>query len=321
MQEVDPPLRAALGPDLAEGLIQGRPDRDGRGVKVDSATALLLRPGGGLRSVEREHALLKVPTRRGSPPAGRDHVAVLVGRERDGQAAVFCSVHLHPPGQIERGGMSYWDYLEPLRRAIERVAAVPETGSGLAAPCFLVGDFNVAPEEFISLTRSHPFWGCFAACAPEGGDTAHETNPSVRGDFAIISGGRWHGQALGPPDFRSFERYADLVTATADSQIRLPKLVPALEQAVAACQRAALGLRHAGPHAEPDGPHRSDPVKPLLDKALSSLRRAQQQLGVRRERSLTRRHRKGLLTSDHRPLHFEGYTSSIASDRSGETST
>jgi len=103
----------------------------------------------------------------------RDHLVVLVERPSDGRRAVFCSVHLHPPQQIERARAKYLDYLTPLRTAIEKAAAGGDSavehdsgsnpGSLGSIDCFLVGDFNVSPEEFRSRTQHCDFWSNAAA--------------------------------------------------------------------------------------------------------------------------------------------------------------
>jgi len=319
IQEADPLFCAALGPDLSRDLIQGSPDRDGRGVRVDSATALLLKQGRGIRAVQSEHAQLTIPMRRGCL-ATRDHVAVLVERESDGQVAVFCSVHLHPPGQVERAGLEYLDYLLPLRAAIGTAAEVSELGSRFHAPCFLVGDFNVDPEEFKARTQEDPFWSAFDVCIPDGGHTAHVSNPCASGDFAIVAGGVWQGRALGAPDFSGYERYVDRITAAANAQIHGADALQIFKRAVASCQKAASGLHHSGLMTELGGQVQRNewqPAELMVHKALSTLQGGQRQLNKELRQWRTRRHRKGIMSSDHRPLHFTGCISSIAAEAEG----
>lgn len=312
LQEVDPLLHSALGPSLAGELIHGHPDRDGRGIVVNSTAALLLHPGRGLKAIRSERTTLQLRSRVGGKLVSRDHMAVLVERVTDGQRAVFCSVHLHPPSQIESCGKKYLRYLEPLQNAISRSGAA--TGTEVQLPCFLVGDFNVAPAEFLARTDGDPFWRQFEVCTAEGGDTAHCTNPAASGDFALSLGGVWQGAALGQPDFSAYERYVERVTVTANRRLRLTGALEACRRAAISCEDA---LAHVGSVAPSPGgeagneqnhvagqPHAAEPA---LATALDASRRGQRRLTQQLNGVLARRHRKGILTSDHRPLQFAGY--------------
>ena len=73
----------------------------------------------------------------------------------------------------------------------------------------------------------------FQSIVPEGGATAHSSNPSMQGDFAVTTAGEWQGmskyrgsggthcmtpslvpagKAMGSPGFQIFERYAAQVS-------------------------------------------------------------------------------------------------------------
>jgi len=200
VQEMDPLFRAALGERLSAQLLHGDNDRDGRGIEVESTSALLLHPDSGIRPLRTEQALLQFSTRP-RVTVQRDHTVVLVERPFDGRRMVFCSVHLHPPQMIERARTGYLKYLAPLRTAIERAAAggdsavERDSGSTLGGlggvGCFLVGDFNVSPEEFRSRTQHCDFWNKFNVCVPDGGETASPTNPCGTGVslLLLVAGG------------------------------------------------------------------------------------------------------------------------------------
>ena len=86
----------------------------------------------------------------------RDHSIALV--EHDGQQLVVSSVHLHPPEMISKT-MQYTKYLEPLERAVTSLAGVNKDGK-LQSPCLLLGDFNIAPEQFRQMaSMTSGFWG------------------------------------------------------------------------------------------------------------------------------------------------------------------
>ncbi|CAJ1327808.1 unnamed protein product [Effrenium voratum] len=200
VQEADPLFCRALGD--VQPLLRGQDDLDGRGVQVESCSALVL---GNARLLCREQAVLSRPLFR-RRRCSRDHTVALVERP-DGQRLVVCSVHLHVP---------FWDmtclpfkrYLQPLRRAVEAAAGVEE--GRLQTPCLLLGDFNVDPEHFKELLGVSRFWDQFQIVTP-GSRTAHASNPAVRGDFALVTKGLWQGRALGPENFEAFERHAERV--------------------------------------------------------------------------------------------------------------
>jgi len=278
VQEADMSFRTSVGDAISSSAIFGQNDVDARGIEVEAYTALAF-PRGGVKTLRQERTKLVVGRRRGVP-AARDHVAVLVERESDGQQVVFCSVHLHPSSMIRQGTTSYLQYLRPLQRAIERAALIPgsEGSQGLQVPCFLVGDFNDDPDGFRSRTGADPFWSQFELAVPEGGDTAHSSNPAVRGDFAICAGGAWRGRCLGSTDFGAFERHAGRVVHAADQYVRLDKELSAAQQQVASASGAKL----------------------------ASWQRQERRLRRELEQLLARQLRRSILSSDHRPLSFTG---------------
>mmetsp|Transcript_103073 Transcript_103073/g.204639 ORF Transcript_103073/g.204639 Transcript_103073/m.204639 type:complete len:425 (-) Transcript_103073:29-1303(-) len=308
VQEMDPLFRAALGERLGAQLVHGANDWDGRGIEVESTSALLLHPDSGIKPLHVEQALLQFKTRP-RVTVKRDHTVVLVERLSDGRRAVFCSLHLHPPQMIDRAGVKYLHYLKPLRTAIEKIAASDlaarsKSESSLGGlgnmDCFLVGDFNLFPEEFRSRTQSSGFWKQFNVCVPDGGNTASSTNPCVVGDFAVVAGSGWHGRSLGPSGFRAFEQYAEGIAAAANGRIKLEAALDGFEQVVADCKsavfRAEAVQRSCQSHGRSTSPH--------LRMALQQLRRGGRRLKEDLARTVSTNHRKRLFTSDHRPLHY-----------------
>lgn len=309
VQEMDPPFRAALGDRLAAQLLHGDNDRDGRGVEVESTSALLLHPDSGIKPLCIERAMLQFSTRP-RVRVRRDHTVVLVERACDGRRAVFCSVHLHPPQMIERARVNYLHYLTPLRTAIENAAnegdsaAERDWGSdpgGLGSmDCFLVGDFNVAPEEFHARTRHCDFWNKFSVCVPDGGETASSSNPCVTGDFAVVAGSGWHGRSLGPSGFQAFERYAEGITAAANRRIQLEAALDGFDNVVASCKHALSGVEAVQQSCYAHGGN----AAPHLRMAVQQLRLGGRRLKEELARTRSSTHHKRLFTSDHRPLHY-----------------
>ncbi|CAE8606038.1 unnamed protein product [Polarella glacialis] len=279
VQEADPLFCNALGDELQGQLIRGANDRDGRGVEVESVASLLLPPNAGLRSVKQQGALLRFRPRAGVT-VSRELQAVLVERPEDGQRLVICSVHFHMPESLERARLKYVEYLRPLQKAVEAVAGLSKSKE-LRTSCLLLGDFNVDPEDFRRRTQADAFWRQFQPMVPEGGNTAHGSNPCARGDFALVAGGgQWQGRSLGSPDFDSFERHAARISQTASQRM---KLHTALQSCL---QRRQESSRGSQPEAQ----------------ELDTERRLRQELRSAASTPL----RRSLMNSDHRPLHFVG---------------
>lgn len=301
VQEVDPLFRTALGAELEGQLICGSNDFDGRGIEVESSTGLLLSAQHGLRAVCSETAWLRLPLRRGME-ASREHVVVLAERPEDGQQLVLCSVHLHVPAMLDAHRQSYLKYLQPLRAAIEAVAGLTPSGA-LNRGCLLLGDFNIHPDDFRRRTESDPFWNQFQLAVPEGGETAHRSNPCACGDFAVAAGegSSWTGRSLGSPSFSSFEQHAAKMTRAAARRMRMSQVLQRCEEASEAARRAASEL---SPLAEDPHQHDGALVLRQLESVGLLLQRAERRL--RRELRSTATLRRGLSDSDHRPLHFVG---------------
>ena len=150
IQEADPLFCEALGA-LNQCMVRGQNDFDGRGMEVESCSALILR---NVECLRQESATLSFKPRRGVT-VSREHFAVLVERP-DGEQLVLCSVHLHVADMI-RQRMKLVEYLEPLRAALESAAG--QRGDGLLrTPCVLLGDFNMDPAAFEELSTEDPFW-------------------------------------------------------------------------------------------------------------------------------------------------------------------
>eukprot|EP00931_Biecheleriopsis_adriatica_P119828 TRINITY_DN95014_c0_g1_i1.p1 TRINITY_DN95014_c0_g1~~TRINITY_DN95014_c0_g1_i1.p1 ORF type:complete len:425 (+),score=94.51 TRINITY_DN95014_c0_g1_i1:55-1329(+) len=299
VQEADPLFRAALGDDLGGRLIHGSNDLDGRGIEVESTSGLLLPPHKGVRCLRQEGASLVLRPRR-SVKVAREHLAVLVERPEDGQQLVLCSVHLHVPSMVERARVTYLNYLKPLRAAVEAVAGVDSQTGQLSTPCMLLGDFNIDPDDFKKRTQADPFWNQFELAVPDGGDTAHHSNPCRRGDFALTAGGgQWSGRSLGSPSFDAFERHAGRVSQVVNNQLRLRSALKHCEAAVAGCKEAAaLNPEHASLQ-------KGLAAGLQLDLAQLALQRAKRQLS-RVLAASSAPLRRNLMNSDHRPLHFQG---------------
>lgn len=291
IQEADPAFREALGAHLGPKLVRGDDDRDGRGIQVESCSALLIHPDSGIRVLSQERALLQFPARRRGR-VSREMVVALVERESDGQRLVLCSVHIHPPQQVENAGADYIKYLRPLGQALQAAAGVgPDQ-----VPCLVLGDLNVSPEEFAQRTAGDDFWRQLQASVPEGGNTAYPSNPNARGDFALCSGGTWSGRSLGSEDFGSFERYAREVTKAAQWRMQLPGGAASMSSLVRAEEAEGgprLGTRRLGARIPSEAGDSLTTTRRCLERALKQAGDV--------------RHRKGLLTSDHRPLSFIGW--------------
>lgn len=279
VQEADPLFTDALGPDLREFVVQGDNDRDGRGMIVESASAALLPPD--IRELRREVATVGFLISRGKRVC-RNFVVILLERKSDGQQLVFSSIHLHPPSQMSS---SYFEYLEPLKQAITTLST-PNLDGKLSIPVLLVGDFNVEPEEFVSMTDDDEVWQQLRPVPVEGGCTAHCTNPSERGDFALSSGGQWTGRALGDSGFGAYERFADEYTNSLSSSICLGRAAKHLTDAGNACDTVLGG-----------------------STSMPALRSAKTAVHHELQRAARAQHRKGIFTSDHRPISFHGILS------------
>jgi len=280
VQEADPLFLEALG-DAGGSIIHGEDDRDGRGIQVQSCTAIILPKA---RCLRKESAVLSFRLRRAL--VSRDHSIALV--EHDGQQLVVCSVHLHPPEMISKA-MQYTKYLEPLEQAVTSLAGVNKDGK-VQTPCLLLGDFNIAPEQFRQMTSmTSGFWGQFQVVQPAGGATAHLSNPCEWGDFALATGGAWQGRALGSDTFHAFETHAARIEKVLAEDI----LMEGYKQAEQCCQDAKEWLLRSPSSSK-------SKVESLehLSHARVALQRASRQLG---RRPLLRR---TLLNSDHRPLYF-----------------
>lgn len=284
VQEADPSFLDALAD---ADIIRGADDRDGRGIQVESCTALILPKA---RCVRSENAVLQFAMRMRT--VSRDHSIALV-EDGKGQRLVVCSLHLHPPEMIRNNrGPRYKQYLEPLQQAVESLAGV-EDGL-LQTPCLLLGDFNVSPEHFQQLTSTVDFWRQFHVVQPAE-STAHRSNPCSCGDFALAAGGTWRGRALGSDDFRAFEKHTERVFKVLGDDLMLDRY----KKAEQCCQEARNWLLHPPLDAE------SQQELPLeqLSNARVALQSAIRKLG--RRPTL----RRTLLNSDHRPLCFDSIVS------------
>eukprot|EP00438_Fugacium_kawagutii_P024931 Skav213188 [mRNA] locus=scaffold2826:52602:53174:+ [translate_table: standard] len=130
------------------------PQRTGQKVISRCAAVILA----GAKCLRKESALLRF--RAGRRTVSRDQSIALV--EKDGQQLVISSVHLHPPGMISGG--TYMEYLEPVRQAVESLAGLSPDGV-LQTPCLLLGDYNVAPEQFQQMTSTMEFWKQLLTCS------------------------------------------------------------------------------------------------------------------------------------------------------------
>lgn len=314
IQELDPLLSAALGDELRGRVVRGGDDVDARGTRVASASALLFPPSGGLRELRRASAVLQLRNFKGMT-VSRDLLVVLAERPADGSKLILCSVHFHPSSMIEeRGGRgAYLAYLEPLKRAIKAVseAAASPDNEEIRLPTFLLGDFNVHPAGFKDRTASDAFWAQFEPVVAEGGDTAHRSNPSPVGDFALAAGGgKWRGRALGSPDHGAFERHAARVVLRATQRIRMQTNVDACQAAaeshgtLKSSKQALSVARGINFKDAPDTAYRGAVA---LQEAAATLARAAQLKGHQQQRAKSRPLRRGLLNSDHRPLHYVGW--------------
>ena len=140
-------LPQALG-EMGQGMVCGSNDFDGRGVEVESCSALILR---NARCLHKESALLSFRSFRGAT-VSREHLVAHL-EHSTGEQLVVCSVHLHVPAMI-RKRLNYADYLLPLRHALENVAGQQT----LEIPCLLLGDFNLDPADFHQLSIDDAFW-------------------------------------------------------------------------------------------------------------------------------------------------------------------
>eukprot|EP00929_Paragymnodinium_shiwhaense_P076488 TRINITY_DN39335_c0_g1_i1.p1 TRINITY_DN39335_c0_g1~~TRINITY_DN39335_c0_g1_i1.p1 ORF type:complete len:473 (-),score=80.52 TRINITY_DN39335_c0_g1_i1:77-1495(-) len=340
VQEADPLLAEALDEKLRASVLRGGDDRDGRGELVESASGLILNPERDLEVVFQTSAVLKLRLHRGKT-ASRDHLVALVRRESDGELLVFCSVHLHPKPMVRQAQVKYLDYLRPLRLAIQEAQAEgrrilgPEADGEFDIPLFLTGDFNIDPDHFGDQTATDDFWGNLEILVAAGGDSAHASNPAVRGDFALSSGGIWTGRSLGCESFAAFERYADLFTRNVGARAKWRPAKEKTQYAMAASQEALRAARSAlKPLQQLRGcASTGQALRPALSSAGDAATAAsldaslaQAGLAMRRgsneaQRSLAAarlvKHRKGLLTSDHRPTRWEGFLEAASSRGEG----
>ncbi|CAE7365161.1 unnamed protein product [Symbiodinium pilosum] len=326
VQEADPLFREALG-EMGQGMVCGSNDFDGRGVEVESCSALILR---NARCLHKESALLSFRSFRGAT-VSREHLVAHL-EHSTGEQLVVCSVHLHVPAMI-RKRLNYADYLLPLRHALENVAGQQT----LEIPCLLLGDFNLDPADFHQLSIDDAFWKqllgmritlsvanvlpcccmifssatfhlvpCdkFRPVVPQGGTTAHASNPSARGDFALVTAGQWRGKALGSPSFKSFERYGSQVSQALSKRIRLKEVIRRCEEARCGLQRAENSLSNAARDAFLL--HDTGEQAPLVQLRQARLELNRAELRLRRSlRHSASPMRRTLSNSDHRPLHFE----------------
>ena len=153
IQEADPLFCEALG-TLSLRMLRGQNDLDGRGVQVESCSALILR---NAECVCQQSAVLSFKPFGRRVTVSREHFVVRVERPNDGEQLVICSVHLHVPSMISRSRITLADYLQPLRDALESVAGKGGDGR-LEVPCLLLGDFNMDPSMFNQLAHDDPFW-------------------------------------------------------------------------------------------------------------------------------------------------------------------
>ncbi|CAE7703677.1 hypothetical protein AK812_SmicGene39120 [Symbiodinium microadriaticum] len=308
IQEADPLFCEALG-TLSLRMLRGQNDLDGRGVQVESCSALILR---NAECVCQQSAVLSFKPFGRRVTVSREHFVVRVERPNDGEQLVICSVHLHVPSMISRSRITLADYLQPLRDALESVAGKGGDGR-LEVPCLLLGDFNMDPSMFNQLAHDDPFWQQFQSIVPEGGATAHSSNPSMQGDFAVTTAGEWQGKAMGSPSFQIFERYAAQVSQALCERIHL-------KDAHRRCQEARRGLGEM----EASVSHAAEDVvrlRCLQTEAPQALRDSLHAVRAARLRLLSAEHcldhslrrnvplRRSLLNSDHRPLSFEGVLS------------
>lgn len=314
-----------------------------------------------MQRVAHAELRLGLSGRRGH--AVRDHVAVLITREDASEPPmVICSVHLHPPvRQFGEAGctMGYRGYLEPLRDMLRDLSS---SASGAPADILLLGDFNVAYEDFRALTLGDPFWQSFVLVGPsaEHGPTAHHSNPCEHGDYALFQPCErsalrrdvaWRCEVQGPRDFQAFEQFCNDLVGDALLELPLVRLQSylscAAESFAAAAQelergrdliptalRAAPAPAAAPPRHHGDGPtrlvrprppppsaaavprvpHRPPPppvltlaLPPFVQDTLAMLQTYISLLGQLRfhRPPSSSTVRKGLLTSDHRPLLLE----------------
>lgn len=308
VQEADPLFCEALG-TLSLRMVRGRNDLDGRGVQVESCSALILR---NAECVCQQSAVLSFkPNRRVT--VSREHFVVRVERQNDGEQLVICSVHFHVPSMISRSRITLADYLQPLRAALESVAGQGADGR-LQVPCLLLGDFNMDPSMFKQLSHDDPFWKQFQSIVPEGGATAHSSNPSMQGDFAVTTAGEWQGKAMGSPGFQIFECYAAQVSQALCERIHLKHAHRRCREARTDLQEMEDSVSHAARDVVRLHSAEMEAPPAALRDSLHAVRAARLQL-LRAEHCLhysLRRNvplRRSLLNSDHRPLSFEGVLS------------
>lgn len=303
IQEIDPLFSAVLTKELKEGLIKGKNDFDARGVEVDSTSALLLSPKAGLTVMKQQSATLKVTSR--GKEASRDHVVALVEHD-DGASIVLCSAHLHPPNMVESSGSKYTEYLKPLRDAVVSVAGMDAAGH-LKVPCLIIGDFNIEPEDFKKRTSSDRFWNLFRAEVPEGGATAHSSNPCSRGDFGLAAGAaKWQGRAIGPSDFSGFEEHAKKVTDLLEEHLKLRTARQQFQAAAASCKEAQEFLSKLMKTQKSGEVQLSQLTHDKLGHAASKLEDLEHTLGEDTKKAKPAKLKRSLINSDHRPLLFQG---------------
>jgi len=336
VQEVDDAFRDVIRCMPAAGtLIESARHVDGRGVEVDCTVAVLARDGVDVISVERAEVVLPISGgRRGY--ARRSHAAVLLrkaGQEvGDGLPVVLMSLHLHPPRMVDESGIAYLEYIAPLKDALQRLLTATSSSVALA----LVGDFNTTPEDFLARTSGDMFWSQFAPEASSNGATAHHSNPCRVGDFGVFGvihsngvdgeataqaldskAGVWSCIAGGDADFAAFEHYCDEVVSSVMARLASKRIERDVGSAQSALQRALASLVEGPRRPPPPATQAPDaeavvrprqPPPPPPSERRTTLREALRHLEDFRQSSApaVRRLRRGLLTSDHRPLVFHG---------------
>lgn len=336
VQEVDDAFRDVMRCTPAAGtLTESARHVDGRGVEVDCTVAVLVRDGVDVISVERGEVVLPISGRRRGY-ARRSHAAVLLRKaEEEGEGGlpvVLMSLHLHPPRMVDESGIAYLEYIAPLKEALQRLLTATSSSVALS----LVGDFNTTPEDFLARTSGDKFWTQFTPAASSNGATAHHSNPCRVGDFGVfgviqsheVDGkatapefdskvGVWSCTASGDADFAAFEHYCDEVVSSVMARLASKRIERDVDSAQSALQRALASLLEVPRRPPPPAMQalaseavvrpRQPPPPPPSD-GRTALREALRHLEAFRQSSApaVRRLRRGLLTSDHRPLVFLG---------------
>lgn len=339
VQEVDNAFREVMRSAPTAGtLTESARHVDGRGMEVDCTVAVLARDGVDVIGVERGEIVLPISGgRRGY--ARRSHAAVLLRKAHSkaggGLPVVLVSLHLHPPRMVDESGIAYLEYIAPLKEALQRLLAATSSSVELA----LVGDFNTTPEDFRTRTSGDRFWSRLTPAVCSDGATAHQSNPCRIGDFGVFGViepdgtagsamalepdskvGAWSCTAGGDSNFAAFEHYCDEVVSSVMARLSNQRAERDVGSALCSLQRALTSLAEAAPRRPPPPVTRTlaprgaavrsrqpPPPPPPLER-WTALREALRHLEDFRRSSapVGRSLRRGLLTSDHRPLVFRG---------------